>query len=99
MPLDREPEVIQLIRVDSRRRFAHHIDGAGGFGEGDYLADATLAGHQGVDAVVAEGDAAVRRSAIFQGIEEKTKAFAYLFCAQAQNLEYPALNILAMNTN
>ncbi len=80
-------------------RLAHHIDRTGGFGESNDFPDARLACHQRVNAIVPERDTTVRRRAIFQGFEEESESFARLFFGEAQHLEYPALNVLAMNTD
>src|SRR5205823_3817700 len=52
----------------------HEVAGLGGLGEGDYFADAVLAGEEHDDAVYAGGDAAVGRSAVLEGGEEVAEA-------------------------
>jgi hypothetical protein len=97
--LQAQPQIIKLLGINPGGCFAHHIDGAGGFGEGNDFPDACFACHQRDNAIVSERDAAVRRRAIFQGFEEKAETLACLFVAQAQNLEYLALDVWTMDTN
>jgi len=52
--------------------------GGGGFGEGDYFAQGFFAGEEHGDAVDAERDAAVRRRAVRQRVEEEAEAAALL---------------------
>src|SRR4029453_18038561 len=56
-----------------------------------------FAGEEHDHAVDAECDAAVRRRAVGQCVEEEAEAFAQLLFAEAERFEEPLLDILAMN--
>ncbi len=71
---DADVEFFQLLLGDGGGRVGHEVDGFGGFGEGDDFAQAGRAGEQHDDAVEAEGDAAVRRRAVFERVEEEAEA-------------------------
>ncbi len=73
--------------------------GGGGFGEGDDFADGFFAGEEHDDAVEAERDAAVRRSAVGQRVEEEAEAAAELFFGEAERFEEALLHVLAMNSD
>src|SRR5713101_6153606 len=92
-------ELIELIFVDGRWRISHEILSGGGFGEGDDLADGFFAGEEHHDAVDAQRDAAVRRCAVGQRIQEKTEAVAQLLFGEAQRFEQTLLNVLAVDSN
>ena len=77
----------------------HEVDGAGGLGEGDDLAQAGGAGQDHDDAVEAEGDAAVRRRAVLQGVEEEAETFVGLFVRHAERAEDLGLHVLAVDTD
>src|SRR6266704_5103813 len=68
--LNSNPQLVELISVHGRRRIGHQILSGGGFREGDDFADGFFASEEHDHAVDAEGDAAVRRCAISQRIEE-----------------------------
>ena len=96
---DGDPQVAQLRVADWGGGVDHQIDRAGGFGEGNDFAQAFGSGDDHDDAVEAEGDAAVRRRAVFEGFEEKSEAGLGLFFVHAEGAENFALNILAVNTD
>ena len=52
----------------------HQVDRRRGLREGDDLADRALVREDGGDAVEAERDAAVRRGAVFERLEEEAEA-------------------------
>jgi hypothetical protein len=94
-----DSELIELFFVHRRRRIGHQILRGGRFREGDHFADGFLAGEQHDDAINAKRDAAVRRRAISQRVEEKAKAAAQLFFGQAERFEQALLNILAVDSD
>src|SRR5260370_31095166 len=96
---DGDSELVQLIFINRRRRIGHQILGGGGCGEGDHFADRFFAGEEHDHAVDAEGDAAVRRSAIRQRVEEKAEPAAKLLFAKAERPEETLLNVLAVDSN
>ena len=92
-------QLSQLLLGDRGRRVGHQVDGFGGLGEGDDLAQTGRSGQQHDDAVEAEGDAAVGRRAVLQSVEEEAEAGASFLVADAKRLEYLLLHVLAMNTD
>ena len=66
-------QLLELLRVDRRRRAGHQVDGGGGLRERDHLADRRLARQERHHAVEAERDAAVRRRAVFERFEEEAE--------------------------
>src|SRR5260370_16956392 len=89
----------QLLLTHRSGRVDHQVDGFGGLGEGDYLAEARRTSQDHHDAVEAERDAAVRWGAVFEGIEEEPEPLLRLRIRHAQRPEDLGLHILAMNTN
>ena len=63
----------QLLRVDRRRRVGHQVHGGRRLRERDHLADRALARQDRDDAVEAERDAAVRRRAVLERLEEEAE--------------------------
>jgi subtilase family serine protease len=92
-------QFLQLLVGDGGGGFGHEVDGLGGFGEGDDLAQAGCAGQQHDDAVQAEGNAAVGRGAVFESFEEEAEAGAGLFVADAERLEDLMLHVFAMDAD
>src|SRR5215472_7008259 len=95
--LDREAQLVKLLRVHIARRVGHQVLRGGCFGEGHDFANGFFAGEQHGDAVHAQRDAAMRWRAIRQRVEKKAEAAAKLLLAQAERLEQPLLNVLPMN--
>ena len=89
----------QLRRINLRRRAGQRTGGGGGLGEGDHLADGILASHQRADAVETEGDAAVRRAAVAQRLQQETEAALRIFFRNAQQFEYDLLHFRAVDTD
>ena len=91
---------LRQLRVrDRRRRTGHQALRGGGLGERDDVADRFGAGHQRGDAVDAEGDAAVRRRAVLQRVEQEAELGFGLFRADAEQLEHRALHVRAMDAD
>src|SRR5262245_34151897 len=59
------------------------VEAGGGLGEGDHVADAGRAGQQHHHAVPAERDAAVRRRAVLERVEQEAELGAGLLGGQA----------------
>ena len=91
--------MIELADRRLRWGFGHQVLGGGGFGEGDDFADRFFAGEEHDDAVDAERDAAVRRRAVGQRVEEEAEAAARLFFAEAERFEEALLDVLAMDSD
>src|SRR2546421_7485797 len=79
--LDGKAELVELCGIHFAWRIGHQILCGGGFREGDDFANGFFAGEEHYHAVDAKSDAAVRRCAVRQGVEEKTEAPAQLFFA------------------
>ena len=65
--------------------------------EGDHVADLVHAGHHRHHAVEAEGDAAVRRSAVRERIEQEAELGARLLVADSERLELLRLHLRAVD--
>jgi len=68
-------------------------------GESDHVPDRRFPGQQHDQPVDAQRDAAVRRSAMLQRVQEEPETVAGVFLAEAQCRKHPRLHVLAMNTN
>ena len=86
-------QLAQLGFADRGGRVDHEVDGFGGLGEGDDFAEAGSAGEDHDQAVEAEGDAAVGRSAVLQGFEEEAEALLCLFVGHAEGAEDVLLDV------
>src|SRR3989442_9706977 len=64
-------QLAQLLLVHRRRSMREQVLRALRLGEGDDVADGLGAGHHGDDAVEAEGDAAVRRRAVLERLQQE----------------------------
>jgi hypothetical protein len=84
-------DVAQLLVVHAGRRVHHQIHRLLRLGEGDHVADAVAAGQQHHEAVGADGEAAVRRRAVFQRADQMAEAALDLGFGQTQDLEHPRL--------
>ena len=92
-------QFFQLLIGHRGRGVGHKVDGFGGFREGDDFAQAGGAGEEHHDAVEAESDAAVRRGAVFERVEEEAEAGAGFLVADAEGLEDLLLNVFAVNSD
>ena len=63
----------QLLVVDRRRRSAHQVGAALGFGEGDDVADVGDAAEDHDQTIQAQCDAAVRRGAVLEGVQQEAE--------------------------
>src|SRR5437879_10047442 len=92
-------KLVELGGVHFARRIGHQILGGGGFREGDDFANRFFTGEEHHYAVDAEGDAAMRRSAVCQRVEEEAEAVAKLFFREAKRFEEALLDVLAMDSD
>src|SRR5260370_510927 len=95
---DGDSELVELVFVNIGWGLGHQILGGGGFRKGDDFADGPFAGEEHDYAVDTEGDAAVRRSAIGQGIEEEAETVPELLLGKTERSEKALLYILAVDT-
>ncbi len=96
---DAEVEFAELEVADGGGGVDHEVDGLGGLGEGDDFAEGGCAGEDHDDAVEAEGDAAVGRGAVLEGVEEEAEAGLGFLVRHAEGAEDLGLDILAMDTD
>ena len=94
-----EAKLAELLVADGGRCVDHEVDGFGGFGEGDDFAEGLGSGEDHDDAVEAEGDAAVRRCAVLERVEEEAEAGLGFFVRHTQRAEDLGLDVLAMDTD
>src|SRR4051794_34742403 len=71
-------ELKELALVERRRCARQQLGAAGGLREGDHLADRVGARQQRDDPVEPEGDAAVRRRAVLERLEQEAEALLRL---------------------
>ena len=64
-------------------RFAHQIGSLGGLGEGNHVADGGLARENHHQAIEAQRDAAVRRRAVFERVQQESEFVAGFFVADS----------------
>src|SRR5688572_28255575 len=83
-----QAELAQLLFIDRAGRLHQQVLRTLGLREGDDIADRLGPGHQRHQAVQAEGDAAVRRRAELQVVEQEAELGARLLLRNAQRLEY-----------
>src|SRR5712691_9903566 len=92
-------QLAQLLFVHRRRSVREQILRALRLGEGDDVADGFGAGHHGDDPVQAEGDAAVRRRAVLQRLEQKSELLLRFLGPDRKRAEYLGLNFLAVDAH
>src|SRR5712671_1202298 len=92
-------QLAQLFLVHGRRRMREQVLRALRLGEGDDVADGFGAGHHGDDPVQAEGDAAVRRRAVLQRLEQKSELLLRFLGSDRKRAEYLGLDFLAMDAH
>src|SRR5262249_47821344 len=89
----------QLPRIDGRRRAGHEVDGLCRFGKRDDVADRALRCKDGDNAIEAERDAAVRRRAVLEGIQEESEPQLRVIVRDLEQLEDEPLELLIMDTD
>src|SRR3954454_4791572 len=83
----RDPQLTKLALVDGRRRSRQRIGARGGLGEGDDVANRVDAVRERHDPVEAVGDAAVRRGAVAEGLEQEPEPLVRLLLADSERRE------------
>ena len=81
--IDDDAQLADLVVADGRGRAAHEVGRAGRLGEGDHVADGRLPGQDHHDAVEAQGDAAVGRRPVLEGLQEEPEALLRLLVGHA----------------
>src|SRR5712692_108400 len=92
-------QLAQLLFADRGRRAGQQVLAALRLGEGDDVPDRFGARHQGHHAVEAEGDAAVRRRAVLQRIEQEAELRALVLGRDFQGAKHLLLHLLAMDAH
>jgi len=88
-----------LLRSDRGRRRGQRVVAGSGLWEGDHVPDRVGAREQGADAVPPERDAAVRRGAVREGVQQEAELLLGLRFGQPHHREDPLLDVLAMDTD
>ena len=94
-----DAQLFERLVGDGGRGVAHQVGAARGLGERDHFADGSLARQDHHQAVEPERDAAVRRRAVFQRVQQEAEAAARFFVAEAERGEDLRLHVAAMNTD
>src|SRR3954447_6616316 len=87
-----DPKFAQLPLVDRRRRARQRIGPGGGLREGDHVADRLCPVQQRDHPVQPVGDAAVRRGAVAERLEQKAEAVLGLLLVDSDRLEHLSLH-------
>ena len=87
-------KLLQLLLRDGPRRAHHQVDRPLRLREGDDVADVVETEDEHRDAVDAERDAAVGRSAVFEGLEQEAEAVADVVVAEAKQLKSALVVVL-----
>ena len=82
--------LLALLGADRRRSRGQRVEAAPALRERDHLADRVAAGQQRADPVPAEGDAAVRRGAVLEGVEQEAELLLRLVLARCPSPRRPA---------
>ena len=83
----------QLLLTDSRRSADQQVLPALRLGESDDVANLIDASHQRHHAIDAEGDAAMRRRAVLQRVEQEAEFLLLILLADAKRLEHLRLDL------
>src|ERR1700704_2132653 len=92
-------QLAQLLLVDRRRSVREQVLRTLRLGKGDHVADRLGAGHHRDDAVQAEGDSSVRRRAVLQRLEQKSKLLLGFLRADRKSPEHFRLHLLAVDAH
>src|SRR4051812_18289943 len=96
---DLEGQLVQLFLVHRCWSACQWVGLAGGLWEGDYLSDAVAAAQHRDYAVDSEGDAAVGRCAVLQGVEEEAEALLSVRLADPECGEHLPLHVGPVDTD
>jgi len=87
-------QVRELLRVDGRRSAQHQVAPRLRLGEGRHLSNVVLVGEQSDPPLHAEGDSAVRRRAVLEGVKQRAELVAHPFNGVAHERERPFEQII-----
>ena len=91
-------DVLQLLEVDFARALVHRARSARVLRERDEVTDGFFTFHGSHHAVQTEGEAAVRRSAVLEGVDEEAELFLHLFFGEAEQAEHLLRTTADFNT-
>src|SRR6058998_452253 len=92
-------QLAQLLLVHRRRSMREQVLRALRLGKGDDVADGVRSRHHRDDAVEAERDAAVRRRAVLERVQQEAEFLLRLFGADRQRAEHLRLHFLAVDAH
>ncbi|RMR55269.1 hypothetical protein ALP83_05645 [Pseudomonas syringae pv. actinidiae] len=92
-------QLAQRFGIDNARRLGHDVGGALGFRERNHFTNRLRAGHQHHQTVQTKRQTTVRRSAVFQGVEQEAELLLLLVFGDTQQTEDRLLHFLAVDTN
>src|SRR3954464_2944600 len=90
-------QLTQLLLVHRPGRLREQVLRPLGLGEGDDITQRLGAGHEHDEAVQADGDAAVRRGAVLQRVQQEAELRLGFFLADLQRAEHLALHVFAVD--
>jgi len=93
------PQLLQLLQLNPVRRVNHHIPSLIVFRECDEVADRVCAVHHGIEAVEAEGNAAMWGRAIFERAEQEAKLGLRFFGREPKQFEIAGLQVAVVDTD
>jgi len=99
MPLYAEIKLFELFGVDLAGGIGHEALSSLGLGECDDVPDVLGSGQQHYEPVEAEGYAAVRRGAVFEGLEEEAESLLCLSGRYVEQVEDLLLDLGIVDTN
>ena len=91
--------ILALGGGDRRRGTGQRVETTAALRERDDLAQRVRPGQQHADPVPAEGDAAVRRRAVLERLQQEAELVPGLLLGDAEHLEHPLLHVRAVNTD
>ena len=94
-----EVQLVELRRVDGRRCIEHHVAAGIVLRESDVVADRLRAAEQRAQTVEPEGQAAVRRRAVLEGVHQETELLLRLLGREAQAREDRGLQLGIVDTD
>ena len=92
-----EAQDFQLFGADGRRGVGHRAGGVLDLGEGDDLPERVGAAEDHHEPVQPEGEAAVGRGAVAEGVDHKAEPVLDLLFRKAEGLKHPLLHLLVVD--
>src|SRR6185503_7344654 len=92
-------ELTQLFQIDRRGRPSHEIDRICGLGKRNHFTNRRLAAEDRDDTVEPERNAAVRRGAVLERLEEEAKPELRVLFRNPERAEDPRLDCRAVDSD